>query len=62
MSSSSKSILLLYLLFLFTNYAKCEWFSSLSQMEDLVHDEIDLLSSLRDYINAEETKIMKIKR
>ncbi|XP_076818288.1 prolyl 4-hydroxylase subunit alpha-1-like [Clavelina lepadiformis] len=62
MSFSRKSILLLYLLFLFTNYAKCEWFSSLSQMEDLVHDEIDLLSSLRDYINAEETKIMKIKR
>ena len=44
------------------NYAKCEWFSSLGQMEDLVHDELDLLSSLREYINAEEVKLKKIKR
>jgi len=44
------------------DYASCEWFSSLGQMEDLVQDEIDLLSSLRDYIDAEEVKLKKIKR
>ena len=47
---------------LHNNYASCEWFSSLGQMEDLVQDELDLLSSLRDYIKAEEVKLKKIKR
>ena len=49
-------------IFLHNNYANCEWFSSLGQMEDLVQDEIDLLSSLRQYINAEEMKLKKIKK
>uniref|UniRef100_H2ZM23 Uncharacterized protein n=1 Tax=Ciona savignyi TaxID=51511 RepID=H2ZM23_CIOSA len=31
-------------------------------MEDLVYDELDLITSLKDYIKAEETKLEKIKR
>ena len=47
---------------LHNNYASCEWFSSLGQMEDLVQDEMDLITSLRDYISAEEMKLYRIKR
>lgn len=44
------------------HYASCEWFSSLGQMEDLINDEVDLVSSLQDYITAEEEKLSKIKK
>ena len=58
------SFLFLYIYFLFIHcdYANCEWFSSLGQMEDLVIHEAYLVSSLRDYIKAEEVKLEKIKR
>ena len=47
---------------MFFHYANSEWFSSLGQMEDLIQDEVDLVSSLQDYITAEEAKLKKIKR
>ncbi|XP_078483537.1 prolyl 4-hydroxylase subunit alpha-1-like [Ciona intestinalis] len=41
---------------------KAEWFSSLGQMEDLVYDELDLITSLKEYIKAEEAKLDNIKK
>ena len=32
------------------------------QMEDLVYDELDLITSLKEYIKAEEAKLDNIKK
>lgn len=39
----------------------CEWYSSIGHMEDLVYEEMGLLTTLDGYIEAEEKKLDKIK-
>ncbi|GAB1295134.1 Prolyl 4-hydroxylase subunit alpha-1 [Apodemus speciosus] len=38
------------------------FFTSIGQMTDLIHNEKDLVTSLKDYIKAEEDKLEQIKR
>lgn len=38
-----------------------EWYSSIGHMEDLVSEEMDLISSLKDFIVAEEAKLERLK-
>nr|XP_039269092.1 prolyl 4-hydroxylase subunit alpha-1-like [Styela clava] len=38
-----------------------EFYSSLGHMEDLVKEELNLISSLKDFISAEETRIERMK-
>ncbi|KAM7408495.1 hypothetical protein PAMA_002292 [Pampus argenteus] len=42
--------------------AQKEFFSSIGQMTDLLYTEKDLVTSLKDYIQAEENKLEQIKR
>ncbi|XP_061421327.1 prolyl 4-hydroxylase subunit alpha-1 isoform X2 [Lethenteron reissneri] len=58
-----RTLLLLPLLVLLLPMAShCEVFTSIGQMTDLVFMEKDLLISLNDYIQAEESKLGRIKR
>ncbi|XP_069100846.1 prolyl 4-hydroxylase subunit alpha-2 isoform X2 [Pleurodeles waltl] len=51
-------------LFICINYVcqtQAEFFTSIGQMTDLIYREKDLVHSLKEYINAEESRISKIK-
>nr|XP_039269091.1 prolyl 4-hydroxylase subunit alpha-1-like [Styela clava] len=39
-----------------------EFYSSLGHMEDLVHEELNLVSTLKEFISAEEAKLERIKK
>ncbi|XP_006006516.1 prolyl 4-hydroxylase subunit alpha-1 isoform X3 [Latimeria chalumnae] len=43
-------------------HAHSDFFTSIGHMTDLVHTEKDLVTSLKDYIKAEESKLQQIKR
>uniref|UniRef100_A0A3P9JBP3 procollagen-proline 4-dioxygenase n=1 Tax=Oryzias latipes TaxID=8090 RepID=A0A3P9JBP3_ORYLA len=49
-------------LLLFSSPAQSDLFTSIGQMTDLLIMEKDLLSSLKDYISAEEQKLRRIKQ
>ena len=51
----------LLILLLILHCSLGEWYSSLGHMEDLVSEEQNLISSLRDFISAEEAKLEKLK-
>ncbi|XP_061665382.1 prolyl 4-hydroxylase subunit alpha-1-like [Syngnathoides biaculeatus] len=50
------------LLLIGSSSADHEFYSSISHMTDLLYTEHDLVASLEDYIQAEETKLEQIKR
>lgn len=39
-----------------------EWYSSIGHLEDLVSEEMNLISSLKDFISAEEAKLERLKK
>ncbi|XP_028458830.1 prolyl 4-hydroxylase subunit alpha-1b isoform X2 [Perca flavescens] len=53
---------LLLLSFLQSLSANNEFFSSIGQMTDLLYTEKDLVTSLKDYIKAEENKLERVKQ
>ncbi|XP_076024053.1 prolyl 4-hydroxylase subunit alpha-1-like [Genypterus blacodes] len=59
-----RSCWLLLLLFLHSSSSSAhhDFYSSIGQMTDLLFTERDLLTSLKDYIQAEEDKLERIKR
>ncbi|XP_025069953.1 prolyl 4-hydroxylase subunit alpha-1 isoform X5 [Alligator sinensis] len=44
------------------SYAHTDFFTSIGHMTDLINTEKDLLTSLKDYIKAEESKLEQIKK
>ncbi|KAG7218539.1 hypothetical protein INR49_020207 [Caranx melampygus] len=56
------SLLVPCLLFLSSSSAHNDFFTSIGQMTDLLFTEKDLVTSLKDYIRAEENKLEQIKR
>ncbi|CAK8671019.1 unnamed protein product [Clavelina lepadiformis] len=57
-----KGIIVLVLGLTFPNLVSCDWFSSISHMEDLIEEETDLVASLSHYIDKQEAKIRHLKR
>ncbi|XP_066527972.1 prolyl 4-hydroxylase subunit alpha-1b isoform X3 [Hoplias malabaricus] len=49
-------------LFVQTLYAHVDFFTSIGQMTDLLYTEKDLVTSLKDYIRAEENKLQQVKQ
>ncbi|MCJ8736526.1 hypothetical protein PDJAM_G00013510 [Pangasius djambal] len=49
-------------LLLQTLHAHTDFFTSIGQMTDLLYTEKDLVTSLKDYIRAEESKLEQVKR
>ncbi|XP_022528466.1 prolyl 4-hydroxylase subunit alpha-1b isoform X2 [Astyanax mexicanus] len=49
-------------LFLQTLHAHVDFFTSIGQMTDLLYTEKDLVTSLKDYIRAEESKLQEVKQ
>ncbi|KAM6956866.1 prolyl 4-hydroxylase subunit alpha-1-like [Aplochiton taeniatus] len=49
-------------LFLKSLYAHSDFFTSIGQMTDLLYTEKDLVTSLKDYITAEESKLERVKQ
>ncbi|XP_060097201.1 prolyl 4-hydroxylase subunit alpha-1 isoform X6 [Heteronotia binoei] len=45
-----------------SSYAHTDFFTSIGHMTDLIHTEKDLVTSLKDYIKAEESKLEQIKK
>lgn len=43
------------------NFSTSDWFLS-GQMTDLLYTEKDLVTSLKDYIKAEESKLERVKQ
>lgn len=52
----------LLILLLISHFSSGEWYSSIGHMEDLVSEELNLISSLTDFISAEEAKLEKLKK
>ncbi|KAM9425937.1 prolyl 4-hydroxylase subunit alpha-1-like isoform 1-T2 [Pholidichthys leucotaenia] len=61
-SSSSLYILFIILVTTSSSSAHSDFFTSIGQMTDLVFTEKDLVTSLKDYIRAEESKLEQIKK
>ncbi|XP_037134123.1 prolyl 4-hydroxylase subunit alpha-1-like isoform X2 [Syngnathus acus] len=59
--STGKDMALFCLLLVISFSSADEFFSSIGQMTELLHTEKDLLTSLEDYIRAEETKLETVK-
>lgn len=53
---------ILILLFFITKQVKCELFTALADLEDLLDTEAVLIQSFENYIRAEEDKIELLKR
>ncbi|KAL6478334.1 hypothetical protein MHYP_G00141690 [Metynnis hypsauchen] len=49
-------------LFFQTLHAHVDFFTSIGQMTDLLYTEKDLVTSLKDYIRAEESKLQQVKQ
>lgn len=62
MDSHFKVNVIVCIFVLLSNGYATEWFSSLGQMEDLIHDEVDLLASLEKHIESETVRLDKLKK
>uniref|UniRef100_A0ACB8F8M1 Uncharacterized protein n=1 Tax=Sphaerodactylus townsendi TaxID=933632 RepID=A0ACB8F8M1_9SAUR len=54
--------LLVFGVLLPSSYAHTDFFTSIGHMTDLINTEKDLVTSLKDYIKAEESKLEQIKK
>ena len=59
--SSKKHFFLVIFWCLINNCTGTEWFTSLGQMEDLIHDEKNLIQTLNEYINIETQRLNELK-
>lgn len=57
-----KLILLFMWGFNFLGLAKCDFFSSLADMEELLHTESVLLHDLNNFIKAQEQRLLFLER